>query len=287
MAGLLSSSAQVARKLGVPDELPQEEAPSVITSTPIERLVLPSPDQLVEAESAKLKLNFAEDFEVPEPPQELFETLESFAAQGIRRFDNVYYQPDLQLKENDKFWKKKGVVKPNPYFWQQIKDGNFPKEVNVLTNGWFIGDRRVKPMYQNGQQMYEDDYLASYMAFLRGSGKIQLYEHVKHVPVNSRFGASPQEIEEVILPEFARISGAKGIVRNRRFIEFNIRGNIDQSELGQTTTWEWFGDPVFGNSGRLVGGRSDYGGLAYVSDGPVDYRDGYMGFSPVVEFPSK
>lgn len=250
-----------------------------------ERLVLPSVDQLVVSAKKELKNKFGRDFEVPTPPAILFEDLQNFADRGIKGLDDAYYQPDLLLAKDDKFWKRKGIVKPGSYFWQQIENGNFPQEVATLEEGWFVGDSRVKPMYDNGQQRYgEDDYMEPLMAYLRGSNRIEKYSGV---PDYSRAGASPREIEGIILPEFALLSGAKGIVRNRRYMEFNVRGNIAHREYGQTNTWEWFGDPVFRVVGRLIGGHSDVGGLASVSVVSVVLRLGGAGFSPVVAFPSK
>lgn len=268
--------------------LTKQETPAIpdfYIKIPVEGLVFLSVDQLVESASEELKAKFARDFEVPEPSQDLFETLRNFAERGIRGFDEVYYQPGLLLAENDRLWKGRGIVKPERYFWQQIENGNFPQEAAMLEEGWHIGDRRGKPRYNNGQQRYgEDDYMEPLMVYLRASNRIQKYSWV---PGYSRFGVSPQEIEEIILPEFALRSGAKGIVRNRRYIEFNVRGNIAHPEYGQTNSWEWFGDPASQGAYRLFGGYSGHGGLAFVHGDSVGHRYVNAGFSPVVAFPSK
>ena len=266
-----------------------EQAASVIPDfyikRPVEGLVLPSPDRLVVSAKTELKAYFGIDFEVPVPPQDLFETLQNFAERDIRGLDEVYYQPGLLLTKDDKFWKPKGIVKPESYFWQNIENGNFPQETAMLEEGWFIGDSRVKPMYDCGQQRYgKDDYLEPLMAYLRGSNRIKKYSRV---PDRSRAVVSPREIEEIILPKFAVLSGTKGTVRNRRYMEFNVRGNIAHREYGQTNTWEWFGDSVFPVARRLIGGSSVHGGLAFVHDHFVPYLIGITGFSPVVAFPSK
>lgn len=258
--------------------------PNFYIKRPVEGLVLPSSDQLVTAARTELKSRFGRGFEVPEPRQDLFVTLQNFAERGIKGFDEIYYQPSLELTGKDKFWEGKGIVKPEPYFWQQIKDGNFPAGAAMLEEGWFVGDSRVKPMYDNDKQKYgKDDYMEPLMAYLRASEKIQRYS----VADASRFGVSPTEIEEVIVPVFTEMSGAKGIVRNRRYMEFNVRGNMTHPEYGQTNTWEWFSDHAFRDAGRLVGGRSVSGGLADVFDVSVGSRSGDAGFSLVVAFPSK
>lgn len=260
-------------------------APNFYTKRSTEGLVLPSADQLMASATLELKRAFRRDLEVPQPPAELFETLQNFAERGITKFDETYYLPGLRLTQDDQLWKGRGKVKPGNYFWQHIENGNFPSDVTVLEEGWYIGDKRGKPMYQNGQQRYgEDDYMEPLMAHLRTSNRIQKYSRV---PNYSRFGASPEEIEGVILPTFAEMSEARGIVRNRRYIEFNVRGNMVHPEWGQTNIWEWFGDPVFAGAYRLFGGDSDGGGLADVHDSSVGDRNDVTGFSPVVYFPSK
>lgn len=250
---------------------------------PVEGLTIPSSDQLVATARAELKSHFGKDFEVPEPPIEVSQRLSILAERGIRGFE-VYYLPGLKLEKGDKFWKGQGKVRPEDYFWNQIRNGNYPSQVAVLDEGWYIGDGRVKPSYNNGQQVYEDDYLAPLMEALRAAGKIETYGNV---PNNSRFGASPREIEGVILPTFAQMSGALGEVRNRKYIEFNIRGNMAHPECGQTDTWEWFSDPVFQGASRFIGGGSGCGGLAHVDRYSVGHRDDDVGFSPVERFPSK
>lgn len=245
---------------------------------------MPEALQPVTAAEAELFGFFGRKFNVPQPPADLFETLENFNERGILGFDEIWYWPKLQLEENDKVWI--GRVKPEPRFWQQIKNGYFPREVAMLLEGWYIGDRRGKPNLElDLQQMYEDDYLALLMKELRGSRSIQ--RHDIFVPDNSRCGASPQEIERVILSEFARINGAKGIVGPRRYIEFNVRGNMVHPEWGQTNTWEWFGDSISGGKRRLMGGPSYDGGLAHVFYGAVNDHRFDTGFSPVIRFPSK
>jgi len=247
----------------------------------VEGLVLPSSNQLVTAARKKLESHFARDFEVPVPPQDLFETLRNFAERGIKGLDEVYYQPSLQLTEDHELWEGEGIVKPEPYFWEQIKDGNFPEEAAMLEEGWYIGDGSGKPMYANGQQRYgENDYMGRLMAYLRGYDRIQKYSGI---PDDSRFGASSQQIEKIILPEFALGSDAKGNVRIRTYMEFVFRGNIAHPEYGLTNTLEWHGDPAFQGASRLVGG----GGLANVNCRSVFNRDDRTGFSIVLAFPSK
>ena len=159
-------------------------------------------EQLIRTESEALKRFFGKEIVVPKPPQELFQTLENMSKLGITGFE-PHYLPQVSLTEKDKIpgWK----VKPESWFWQQIKKGKLSKDAATLQEGWYLVDGRRKPNYDNGQQRYENDYLEPIMADLRNKGKIQKYSSVPNI---SRFGASPEEIEQVILAEFFRITDA-------------------------------------------------------------------------------
>lgn len=239
-----------------------------------------TPEQLITSEAIALKSFFGKEIKVVEPPKALFQTLEQLNRLGIRRFE-PHYLPQLTLKEEDNFpgWK----VEPEKWFWERVKDGSIEKEAATLQEGWYLVDGRVKPNYNNGKQMYEDDYLGPMIEELRRVGKIQDYPYV---PEHSRFGVSPKEIEGVILPEFAKTIKIEGVVRSKRYIEFNVWGNMFYPQWGETNTWEWFADK-YEDAHRLFGGHSDHGGLACVFCCWSGNRDDLTGFSPVVAFPSK
>ena len=255
----------------------------------VNELVTPTLDVYVDRARKQLKEGFGEEVEVPTPPQELFETLRGFAERGVAYLDEVYYLPERRMTEKDKFWEAKGRVKPEPYFWQQVENGNYPASATVLEEGWRIGERLGKPMYANGQQRYtKDDYMEPLMKYLRDlgpkNGGIEVY---KKVPETSRFGASPRKIEGVILPKFAEMTEARGGVENMSYLEFNVWGNMAHPEWGKTDTWQWFRDPAFRGGRRLIGGYSRSGGLAHVHVHSVGNRLDFTAFSPVVRFPSK
>ena len=263
--------------------LPSALAPAPTSVEAVETKIvepLPSSEHLVIAEKQALSAFFGKDIAVSEPPQELFQTLEQMSKLGITGFE-PHFLPQVSLTEKDKFpgWK----VRPESWFWKQIKDGKISADSATLQAGWYLVDGRQKPNYDNGQQRYENDYLEPIMADLRKTGKIQKYSSVPDI---SRFGASPDKIEGIILPEVVRITGAKGETSPKRYIELNIWGNMFHPKWGQTNTSEWFADN-FGDSYRLVGGHSDYGGLAHVYGPWSDDRHDHIAFSPVVRFPSK
>ncbi len=255
----------------------QVEAPAVV-SLAIEPL--PSSEHLMTAEKQAVSAFFGKDIAVSEPPAELFQTLEQMSKIGITGFE-PHFLPQVSLTEKSKIpgWK----VKPESWFWQKIKEGKISKDAATLQEGWYLVDKRKKPNYDNGQQRYDNDYAEPIMADLRKTGKIQKYSSVPDI---SRFGASPEEIEQVILPEAVRITGTKGDLTAKRYIEFNVWGNMFHPEWGQTNTLEWFADR-FGDSSRLYGGYSVAGGLTSVHDVWSGHRHGDVAFSPVVRFPSK
>lgn len=255
--------------------------------TPTSEAVIPLPtkdqlrEQLVLKEKDALSHFFGKDIVVPEPPVELLSTLERFEELRVTGFE-PHFLPEVVLKEKSAFpgWK----VKPEKWFWQRLKDGSIEKAAATLQEGWYLVDGRTKPNYNDGKQYYENDgVIQATIHELREAGKIQT---LRSVPKDSRFGASPNEIEGIILPEFVRNTEAEGIVRNMRYIEFNVFGNIHHPEWGNTNTGQWFSDK-FSDGGRLIGGGSVFGGLANVRDVWSDARFDGTGFSPAVEFPSQ
>lgn len=234
---------------------------------------------ILEIEKQTLGAFFGHDILVVEPPAELFQTQEALLEHGITGFE-PHFLPQVSLTEKSEFpgWK----VRPDPWFWKQIRDGRIPADAATLREGWYLVDGRTKPDYDNGQQRYSNDYMEPIMQGLRKTGKIQKHSYVPDI---SRFGASPEEIENIILPEFTRIINTRGEMANKRYIELNVLGNMFHPEWGRTNTLEWFADKLKGNK-WLGGGRSDLGGLANVDDSWSDFRDAHPAFSPVIRFPS-
>ena len=263
----------------------ERELRKIISATQRSRrtdvLLLPHSEQLIEKEREALKAFFGKDIAVPEPPVELFQTLENMLGLGITGFE-PHFLPQVSLTEEDKLpgWK----VKPSSWLWEEIKECNISTDASGLKEGWYLVDRRRKPRYDNGNQRYNNDYFESIMQELRKTGKIQEYSFV---PTTSRFGASPAEIEQVILPEFARTVDTRGEAANKTYMQFNVWGNMYYPEWGKTTTLEWFVDRS-DDYVCLCGGRSDGGGLAHVSSSlwPGERRD-FIAFSPVIRFLSK
>jgi hypothetical protein len=229
---------------------------------------------------------FAKDIASLEIPDAFYRTEERLREIGFTRAEPLVL-PQRTLLEDDPMWK--GKVKPEQWFWRWIQNGNIKPESAILQNGVYLIDGRAKPIYEKGQQRYEDDeFMGDLIKGLRRKGYVQKHSHI---PDGSRFGASPEEIEEVILPEFARAIGKDALSSEGRVVinpykVFNIVGNMRHYEWGKTNTMEWFGDK-FGSVRTLVGGYSGFGGLAYVGNDSSNCRDDGVGFRPLIFFSSK
>ncbi len=213
--------------------------------------------------------------ETSTPPDILLRAQERLTREGLR-FDLMPY-PRKRLVRNSRFWR--GKVAPEPWFWDQINQGKIDRSAASLYGNWALIEAVQKPAYKGGRQMYYDgnDPLSSYLEELRRNGEIEITDWTRNVPQNSRFGLSVQEIDRLVVPHVQGILGTQVQVGLPREIEFNVAGNLKHPEWGQTNTWELLADK-FEGSVQLVGGSSDYGGLASVSaDGSGSRRDG-VGF---------
>ncbi|TAK95416.1 hypothetical protein EPO05_04320 [Patescibacteria group bacterium] len=238
--------------------------------------------QLIAKEQTTLSQFFGQSVDVPESPKavtrELFKFWESIGFE-------LHYLPqaEMTLDKNFPGWLKK----PGKWFYDQIQGNNIAKDSATLKGEWVLVDGRPKPTYQNGDQMYANDPLSPILtklrkkkSLLKSERDIEDYRHK-----GSRFNVSNDELQsapvKTALAELLRTT--PGDLSLPRAIEWNVLGNLHHPEWGDTTTWEWFQDERKGG-GRLSGGRSDVGGLSVVSSNSSGYRDGYLGFRPLVRF---
>ena len=245
--------------------------------------ILPTPEQLVASEKEAWKQFLGKEINIPEPPQQLFEAARLAIEHGITSFE-AHLLPKLELKQNSKFpgWH----IKPEEWYWQKIKEGEIAKDAARLPGVWVLVDGAQKPNYDDGKQLYENDGFGQILLRLREEGRIETPNSYSHVPRTSRFAVTPIERETHFYQALAEVLNVgKDKVRITREIESNIIGNIHHPEWGQTNTSEWF-DDKFGDGRRLVGGRSDYGGLARVDCNWRDDRLGNVGFRPLIVFSS-
>ncbi|MBF8249643.1 MAG: hypothetical protein HW400_244 [Candidatus Levybacteria bacterium] len=209
-------------------------------------------------------------------PQEVSAILQRAEKAGIGVFE-PYRLSGVTLNKDSKVdgWNKK----PESWYWKQIENGEVSQDTSKLPDTWVLIDKTVRPDYQNGKQLHENDSFGPLLKRLRKEKKIQT---VKGIPDTSRFGISPDELTQVVLPEIAKILGVDAsAVRLPKEIEFNIIGNFEHPEWGKANTWEWFADK-FGDDDRLVGGLSGYGGLARVRHFWSGDRGDFIAFRPLV-----
>lgn len=216
-----------------------------------------------------------------ELPQEVSDILKRAEKAGITSLE-AYHLSGVTLTQGSQVegWTKK----PENWYWEQIKNGKISPDAPKLPGSWVLLDNTQKPNYEDGKQMYKKDPFGPLLAKLRKDNKIQ---KIKHIPEDSRFGISPDELRTIVLPEIANLMGVnKSQVRLPKEIEFNVIGNFKHQKWGETNTWEWLEDN-FGGADRLIGGDSDDGGLTYVSHYWSGYHIDGIGFRPLVVVSSK
>ncbi len=271
--------ASLPNEAGIIIPQPRSEAPAQLSQRR-ETISSPVADQTVKIAIREWRVK-----DIPAPPAALFEVLERARKEGFTSFE-PFYEQRKQFKKNSKFPGR--GIKPEDWFWQNIQNGNIDQDAAHLHGTWTLIDATPKPQYTDGTQMYEnDERLGHILQIARSQGLIKITDWTKHVPKDSRFGVSWDEINQTIAPEVAALLGVeKQQVSVPREIEFNIAGNIRHPEWGDTNTWEWVTDS-FGLGFRLVGGYSGYGGLAYVNGGSAGNHSGSIGFRLRVGFPQK
>ena len=252
-----------------------------------ERIVVAQEKLLVEQRDVVERFRGKEVF--PEPPKALLEFVERTAEQSFT-FE-PYLEPDLMFSQDADYpgWR----VRPNLYFWDLIKSGRLSPDAARLSLGWVAMEAIRRPPYDGGMQMYENDPLAPKLEQLRNDGKIAVPYWCKHMLSTSRFGISAEEIDNHIVPVFARLSQIEDQIKVGKikagippYMAFNYRGNTAHPEWGETNTSEWFADETR-DGYRLFGGSSDRGGLANVDDGDPGGHDDDIGFRLQVVFSSE
>jgi len=220
---------------------------------------------------------------LPEPPMELTEFIERTCKLGFT-FE-PYLSPGKHFSSDSDYpgW----VVRPQAWFFDQIKRGNISPDSVRLPLQWAAMETIERPSYDRGGQLYENDALASILEDLRKGGKIAVPDWCKHIPSVSRFGVSADEISGPVASRFAEVVKVNAVnVDAPTYMAFNYLGNIAHPEFGQANTAEWFVN-IFARGYRLIGGNSDNDGLAGVGCDSSDGHRGDLGFRLLVAFPPK
>jgi hypothetical protein len=206
------------------------------------------------------------------------------------------YWPTISLGPADNYvgWKKK----PEEWYFRIAREGKIrwrdkigeldrSEEPCRIQAGVYLVDTRLKPLYDNGRQMWTRDgkFLGKLIRKLRREKKIFAPDGTSPA---TRFYLSANEAEQYLIPLLACQKIYKGVKqwRSERVSEFNFISQcfswMPRSRDGETNTLIWF-DDCFKDSGwRLDGGYSDHGGLAdvvYFDD--ADYHWYYRSFRPL------
>jgi hypothetical protein len=226
--------------------------------------------KILDAEREAHRNFFGKEFDLTE-----FENkLRQYGRMRIRQFRQLglephYMPPVAMLKDSDwPGWK----IKPEEWFFMQTAAGKILRAINGelvaikeprLEYKTVLIDTRLKPAYDDGKQMYENDnLLGQIIADLRQNGKIQDYQIRQ-----SRFNVSAREWEEHIKPALAEKLGLPASqVRLETTMERNVipqlYKHMPRQSDHQTNTSVWCEEYFEDRGSRLDGGNSDYGGLA-------------------------
>lgn len=242
---------------------------------------------LVERERESLRAFFGQPVAVAQVPDLLVETYRVAQDEGFSTLAPIYL-PATEFEQRTKYpgWK----VKPEKWYWEQIRTGKVNKDAAKLAGVWGLFDESQRPNYAGGRQLFDDDALAPILQRLRREGRIQVLNNTRQVPETSRFGVSAYEQDQFVFPQLAmclrlvdRVKEGVTQLRRTTEMEFNFAGNLRYPHLGQANTLEWL-DDKFGCARRLVGGHSGGGGLAFVYYGWSGGHDGGIGFRPLIVF---
>jgi hypothetical protein len=248
----------------------------------LDRVLILSPtgwlDRLVQSEEDAHRAFFGETFDLAQ----FHNTLERYGEERVGQWAILglqpHFLPKLILTQDSKFrgWK----IKPEDWFWQQVAAGSIMRRnaadgLEIVKEVGFDGvtvliDTRCKPAYDGGRQSFgpvPDLLLGTLIEALRNEGKIARYEYGEQ---SSRFGVSSREWDEHVRPALEALPVFKDVAfRLEMTIEANcipqMYKRMPRKKDGQTNTWVWYEEFFGGESYRLYGGDSDYGGLAHVN----------------------
>lgn len=227
--------------------------------------------QLVERTHEELKTKLNREIHVPKPPALLLETQRVAEGEGFKFFEPIYF-PKLSYRklsdEHVKNWE--GWISwlniNGPFAVKGFTSGsNFP---NPSTFGgfWALFDKTPRPNYNEGKQLFDnDEQLGSVIAEINQRIRGFRTEHLNHVPENSRFGISLNDICSHVFRELSmrlRLEDARKdkvvLIRTPKLMEFNFAGNTRYPFLGKADTWEWLYDTIDARNFLICGSSDPY-----------------------------
>ena len=230
-------------------------------------------DNIITCERQAHLVFFGKEFDLSQFQGDLGKFGEETVTTWQKMLLEPHFLPMVEMKRKAKFpgWK----VRPTDHHYEAVYQGrvrrNFDnefkvdKQAHLLFGGSVLIDTRLKPAYDNGKQMYADDYLGPILSKLRHDKKIPQYQYGEQ---GSRFGVSADEWEEHVKFALTKDKRFRSVKRWRleRSIEANIIPQIylhmPRKDNGFTNTWQWYEEYFGDDSYRVYGGYSACGGLA-------------------------
>ena len=185
-------------------------------------------------------------------------TPEFLARVGAYNMRPVFF-PDVDI---NKTFRRKGYVKPEPWFYDQARARINGDTLTKLRKGWALADFTVGTDYTNGTQVFPGDPWTGLITELRQKKLVGRYDNT---PPGSRFSITWDEWNSIALVYMAsKLGVTRAQMSLERAVEFNFLGNVYDNQRGRFNMWEWFVD-MFGGGRRLIGGTRGGGGLANAS----------------------
>lgn len=193
----------------------------------------------------------------------------------------VCYFPRMEFVDSDRQfpgWR----IRPDNRYWDFLHHKDHNKREALLYGGTYLVDIRLKPIYDEGRQMFSEDkfFLGNIISGHRRDGRIKAYQKG---PRSSRFGISPDEFWHIFSSLAEIVPEADW--RLETAIEANVipqlYKHLPRHQDGMTDTSVWFDDCV-DSGGHLMGGNAEFGGLADAGnwDDPI-YSSDEVGFRAI------
>lgn len=238
--------------------------------------------QLVEQAKEEYRRDFGTvDIPVAEPSELVLETQKVAESEGYGFLKPLYFplgetRLDLPTPPG---WRKS---EPRFFEWMRGRKPSVSPNAAKIGAYWTLFDESRRSEFAG------DENFGIILATGRDLGKINDPSRTRE-----RFGVAMIEQDNYVFPKLAEplrlvdhIAQGLVAIRRSKAAEFNFAGNLRYQYLGEDPTWEGF-DDIFGVVHRLIGGRSDRGGLGHVYCHWTDYRHDRIAFRPLVVFLSQ
>lgn len=147
--------------------------------------------------------------EVPAPSDRVLAVCEEIRQKQLWALE-LFFVPQLKLPEGVSFPGLKHPLSSVLYGW--MREHYVDDDADMLPGQWIIWDTTRRPNNRDGKQMYPDTRrFKELLADLRERANgIEVPNYLSHVPKDSRFGISPDEIDgskNLVAGEVAKILG--------------------------------------------------------------------------------